>query len=527
MAVPGQCEVLVVGAGPVGLAIANLLGLHGVDALVVDRAPAIQTHPRAIALDNEALRILQYAGIRAEADFAIVPIPEVRMLSPFFGCFVRMKTAGLRDGHPQLVTFFQPELESALERALERHASVRLHRGVECLALADAEGGIVAELQEGTGDPARVRARFVVAADGASSAIRHRLGIDFEGESYAEDWLIVDALDAPRPVREISFHCDPVRPAPHMPAPGGRQRWEFMLHPGESREAMLEPSRIHDVLRPWTGGVPLPIERSAIYRFHARVLSRFSAGRVFFAGDAAHLTPPFAGQGLVAGLRDAANLAWKLAWVLRGQAGEEILASYDTERRPHARAMIGLARLMGRLVMPRNRLVALLLHGIARLVSLTPGLKTHVEELGLKPQNRFRRGLFAPRRRGAPVERGNHFPQALLRGTTGEVRPGDLALGPRLLLLGLGVDPCAHLDEASRARWQALGGELACILPATAGGVVPAWRDAERVYLRALPPGGWLVVLRPDKVVMLDGPPAEAAALVDGAERLLRGAVAA
>ena len=352
-AFPEDVDVLIVGYGPVGAAIAGLLGRYGARTLVVDRLPDIFLLPRAIALDNEALRILQMVGL-AEDAFAKVVIPHVRMHCPHVGEFGRINTAGTIDGHPKLVTFYQPELERALRAHAERQPGVTARTGVEMVRFSEDRDGVRVVLRTSAGVEAVVRTRYLVGADGASSNVRTAIDLDFEGETYSEDWLIVDALGVPDNIDHVEFLCNPDRPTPHMVAPGGRTRWEFMLKPGETPEEMEKDSTIASLLMPWAKADEIRIERKAVYRFHARVCKRFSKGRVFLAGDAAHVTPPFAGQGLVAGLRDAANLAWKLAWVVRGRASEAILDTYDQERRPHAAKMIRLAKFMGQLVMPRE-----------------------------------------------------------------------------------------------------------------------------------------------------------------------------
>jgi 3-(3-hydroxy-phenyl)propionate hydroxylase len=524
MQLPAQVDVLIVGAGPVGMALANLLGRYGIDTLVIDKATEIQTQPRAIALDNEALRILQMAGL-AEDAFARIAIPQVRLHSPVFGEFARLNTAGSLDGHPKLVTFFQPELEQALARAAARHACVRVARGVECLSLAQETAACSTSLRLADGSTQTVAARFVVAADGASSPIRQQLGINFDGKSYAEDWLIVDALHVPAPIDHIEFLCDPRRPAPHMPAPGDRQRWEFMLHPGESREDMLRPEKVRELLAPWIDSSAAWIERTAVYRFHARTVQQFGAGRVFLAGDAAHVTPPFIGQGLVAGLRDAANLAWKLAWVVQDKARPRILASYHTERQPHARAMIRLAQWMGKLIMPRSRLAAFVAHGLARALTLTPGLRALIVDVKIKPRNRFRRGLFARGSSGSGLRRGDHIVQAMLRHRDGRYRASDEVLGDRFVLVGFGVDPVASLSAAGRAKWESVGGATLTLRysgQAASGGEGDAWED----FSGAIVPGtvrvGTVAVVRPDKVIVTDGPADRIDELVDAACALLR-----
>src|SRR5208283_459988 len=454
--VPSDIDVLVVGYGPVGATIVNLLARYGVRVLVFDKAKEIFMAPRAIALDNEALRILQMAGLE-DGDFDKVAIPYVRMVSPQLGEFGRINSLAQIDGHPKLVTFYQPQLEAALRRRALEHGSVQTALGVSLASFVERDDAVIATLDTGDGRTASVRARYLIGADGASSLVRQLIGQAFTGQTYAEDWLVVDARGAERPIDLI---CDCRRPVPHMTAPGGRERWEFMLRPGETRAEMEGDAKIRELLAPWGGPAAMTIERKAVYRFHARTAKAFSKGRVFLAGDAAHITPPFVGQGLVAGLRDAANLSWKIAWVLHGRAATAILDSYDVERRPHAKAMIDLAKFMGRLIMPRSATVALLVHGTLRLTRLTAAMRRYFDELGIKPKNVFARGLFAPKRSGAKLVRGGPLPQGWVRGPDGAVRRSDEALGPALTLVGFGCDPAEPVDAASLAAFQACGGRV-------------------------------------------------------------------
>ncbi len=518
---PESVEVLIIGYGPVGAAVAGLLGRYGVRTLVVDRAAEIFMAPRAIALDNEALRILQMVGL-AEDAFAKVAIPHVRMHCPVVGEFGRINTAGSIDGHPKLVTFYQPELERALRAHAERQPSVAARTGVELVRFVDDGDGVTATLRTATGEESSVRARYLVGADGACSTVRAAIGEEFEGHTYAEDWLIVDALGVPGAFDHIEFLCDPARPTPHMVAPGGRTRWEFMLRPGETRKEMEADAKIAELLRPWVKAADVQIERKAVYRFHARACRRFNKGRVFLAGDAAHVTPPFAGQGLVAGLRDAANLAWKLAWVVNGRASPSILATYDQERRPHAVKMIALAKFMGQLIMPRSRARAILVHGAMALLRRLPLVRAWFDELGIKPANAYARGLFVPG--GAGKRRGAWLPQGLVRSPGGSITLTDEALGPELALVGLGVDLGAALSELSRHRWSLAGGRTVQLSPrgerATAPGAA-RHEDLEGRLLPGLAPHGWCLVVRPDRTVLHDGPVADADRIVRESLRLL------
>jgi 3-(3-hydroxy-phenyl)propionate hydroxylase len=513
-----EVEVLVVGMGPVGAAMANLLGSHGLRVLAVDRATEIFAKPRAISLDHDALRILQLIGVR-DGDFATVAIPQVQYHSPVFGRFARINSASVVDGHPMLVTFYQPELEQVLRSRLARYPSVEVKLGVELENFTDDGLHVRARLKAADGALLDVRARYVVGADGANSLVRRAIGLDFDGRSFQQDWLIVDALGVPNPVDHCEFICDPRRPTPHMPAPGDRQRWEFMLQPGESAEEMQRPESVRRLLAPWCDAGQVRIERTAVYRFHAREAKAFSKGRCFLIGDAAHVTPPFAGQGLVSGLRDVANLAWKLAAVLRGEAHERLLDSYDQERRPHARKMIKLAVFLGALVMPSNRAVAFVVHGLMSAARLLPAGRAMFEDLKIKPQNTFEAGFFVRERGAVCLRAGSILPQGWVRPALGgPPMLSDDALGPGWLLIGVGVDPAACLNRALLDRWNGAGFKVwQWCQHSQAQHLAPAARRLEALDEALLPrraPLGWVVIVRPDRCVFAEGPVANVERLV-------------
>ncbi|HEX5357165.1 MAG TPA: bifunctional 3-(3-hydroxy-phenyl)propionate/3-hydroxycinnamic acid hydroxylase [Aquabacterium sp.] len=513
MNLPDQTDVLLVGLGPVGAALANLLGQYGVSVLAIDKATEIFRAPRAIALDNEALRVLQMCGLH-DGDIDTIAIPEVRMHSPHFGFYSRANTAGAVDGHPKLVTFYQPQLEEVLRTRLKAYEHVQVALGASLSGFEQDASGVRAQIKDAGGVQHEVRASYIVGADGANSLVRSLLGLDFKGKTYAEDWLVVDARRLPQAIDHVEFICDPRRPTPHMVAPGDRQRWEFKLQPGETREEMERPETVRRLLAPWAQGQEIDIERVAVYRFHARVADTFQVERAFLVGDAAHITPPFVGQGLVAGLRDVANLGWKLAWVIQGRAQPALLQTYSRERQPHAREMIQLAQWMGRLVMPGNAVQAWLTHGLMKTMSAIPRLRNLFENLEIKPANRFKTGCFTPGKTCAGLIRGGQLPQGWVRSLTDrEHILSDDALGQGLMLVGFGVDPAASLPQAVRQKWRQAGGQFMRIAPRgqpAHQASVPTWEDLDNSFGSHKVPSGWVAVVRPDRVIMADGPLASA-----------------
>lgn len=520
-ALPATIDVIVIGYGPVGAALAALLGRYGVSTLVIDKATDIMMMPRAIALDNEALRILQMVGLD-DNSLERIGIQQVKMHCPLVGEFGQISAGGAKDGHPKLVTFYQPDLEKVLRARVTASRAVTVKLGCELTSLENTDDGVIASINDSQGQSIKVSAKFAVGADGASSKVRHLISQEFEGETYAQDWLIVDAIGREgKAIDHIEFLCDPVRPTVHMPAPGGRERWEFMLQPGEAREEMERPEKLAELLSRWAAPGTLNIERHAVYRFHARCCKSFQKGRVFLAGDAAHVTPPFVGQGLVAGLRDVANLGWKLAWAARGLASPAILDSYTRERQPHARKMINLARLMGHMVMPKNHLRAALLHGAFGLAGQLPLLRHYIEDMGIKPRNEFSEGLFAKARRRGGLGVGRAFPQAMIV-VKDAIVPSDGLLDDGLTIVGIGVDPRQFISPAQQKAWEGQGGRFVYL---TQRGQIAACdiESAEALGNEFLlrKSGGWLVAVRPDRVIMNEMNPVEGDAMVLECLRLL------
>jgi 3-(3-hydroxy-phenyl)propionate hydroxylase len=346
-----DCDVLVVGLGPVGATLAALLAQLDVSAIAIDSEAAAYPLPRAVHFDHEIMRLFQHLGIAAEVTDFANPLPRYEFRNGAGELLLHFDPVmdapcGWASGY----MFHQPSLEGALHGLLQRLAKADVRLGWRFMSLAQDEAGVFAVLSGPNGSKT-VRARYLVGCDGASSPVRAAIGGGLFDYGFDEPWLVIDAKLQPgsRPPDANLQVCDPGRPTTCVHSGPGRHRWEFMLLPGETAETALDDGFIQGLLAPWDCG-PVEIERRAVYRFHGLVAHRWRSGRVLLAGDSAHQTPPFAGQGMCSGLRDAANLAWKLGAVLHARADDSLLDTYQAEREPHVRSLIEVAIGMGRLV---------------------------------------------------------------------------------------------------------------------------------------------------------------------------------
>ena len=348
-----DCDVLIVGLGPVGAALAALLGDLGVSVLVVEKDPEVYPLPRAAHFDHEIMRLFQQLGVTEAVSQHARPAPAYEFRAADGRVLMRMEgsAGGSPSGWRASYMFHQPGLEHALRAKVAADPKVETRIGVRFTGYIEDAEGVVATL-EGPGGRQTVRARFLVGCDGGSSAVRAALGGGLFDYGFDEPWLVIDVrVNEGARVPDVNLQiCDPARPTTCVLMGEGRHRWEFMLKPGETAEEVLDVAFIQTLLAPWKVDGAVTLERKAVYRFHALVADRWRIGRVLLAGDAAHQMPPFAGQGLCSGVRDAANLAWKLAAILRGEAGETLLDAYQPEREPNVRAIIDMALLMGRTV---------------------------------------------------------------------------------------------------------------------------------------------------------------------------------
>jgi 2-polyprenyl-6-methoxyphenol hydroxylase-like FAD-dependent oxidoreductase len=390
--------VVVVGAGPTGITAATLLAQHGLECIVLDRWPGVYPQPRAVHLDDEIYRIIARLGIPEEFAAISRPTLGLRLLakrSYGFRTLAEFHRDPARsvNGFPQANMFDQPELEALLRTNLKRHPNARLRGAAEVTGLTDSGRNVrITFTDRSNGRVHQVDADYVLGCDGANSVVRARIRSGMRDLNFAQRWLVVDiASDADlRQWDGVHQVCDPIRAGTYMRIGPARYRFEFRLLDGESADDFGTLDALQPLITPWTADVVsggLTLLRVTEYTFRAQIADRWRRGNVFILGDAAHLTPPFIGQGMGAGMRDAANLAWKIAGVHHGSLSAEVLDSYEQERKPHTRQMIQLALGVGwamtgggrtgdvarRVVLPRLRLVPALRDKVVD--SATPALR--------------------------------------------------------------------------------------------------------------------------------------------------------
>ncbi|MGZ4185580.1 MAG: bifunctional 3-(3-hydroxy-phenyl)propionate/3-hydroxycinnamic acid hydroxylase MhpA [Solirubrobacteraceae bacterium] len=491
-------DVAIVGYGPVGQALAALLARVGHRVEVFERFTHTYRLPRAVHLDHEIMRLLQSLGLADELADEMIPVHDYQ----WFGAdgepvlrFERQSPAP--SGWDGSYMFFQPELEAALDRLGCADPTVTVHRGWVAQGLADSDAGVEVTVRRidddggglaHTGDRRTVRARWVIGADGANSFIREAAGITRRDLGFQERWLVVDA--EPRDMSKLAHlpiacqWCDPARPTTQMQSGPRHRRWEFMLLPDELAADFEEPERVWSLLEPWYSPEDGSLTRSTVYEFRSMLANQMRVGHVLLVGDAAHLTPPFLGQGLCSGLRDAANVAWKLDLVLRGIAREQLLDTADAERQPQNEAIIRLAIELGKVLCELDPEAAAKRDAMLRTAGPPPPLELAPLRAGV---------LHQPIGQPDPVAGTLSVQGAVQRaGRTG--RFDDVVGGGFQLIVAQG-DPLEGLSHRERKLLDLLGATIASLDPAAPHGV----RDRDgRLTAWLFEHNAHAVLVRPD-----------------------------
>lgn len=349
-------DVAIVGYGPTGATLANLLGSAGLSVLVIEKEADIFPLPRAIHFDGEVMRIFQSLGLKSEA--LAISRPGTQGMHFVNAAnetlMIRGGTAALGPhGCANNYYFHQPELEALLREGCQRYANVTVCLEHELLSVGqDGDMTTLAVHKRSTQQAISFQARYVVGCDGARSPVRKAMGSPLVDLGLCQPWLVFDVMlerDLALPTHTVQI-CDPARPMTFCNVTGNRRRWEIMVMPGDDHEALVKPDSLWKLVSRWVTPADAHLERAAIYTFHSVIATGWRKGSLLLAGDACHQTPPFLGQGMCAGIRDAANLAWKLEAVIQGRAADDLLDSYEEERSPHVRSLIELAVKLGSII---------------------------------------------------------------------------------------------------------------------------------------------------------------------------------
>ncbi len=357
-------DVAIIGLGPCGAALANLLGQQGLKVLVIEKEAEIYRLPRAIHFDGECMRAFQAMGIADELYPNLLVSPGMKFVDAAGRVLIdytRPQNLGPQGWHPSY-RFHQPQLEETLRKRLVDHAHVAVRLRHDLFAIEPQEDRVVLRVEDmRSGRLLQTSARYVVGCDGARSLVRRFMGTELDDMHSHERWLVLDVLlhgDRPDLGDHSIQYCDPARPATYVRGVGNRRRWELMLMPGDDPVAMVRPEVVWPLLARWVTPDEATLERPAVYTFHSVVARGWRHDRLLIAGDAAHQTPPFMGQGMCAGIRDAFNLGWKLAAVVKGQLPSSLLDTYESERSPHVREFIETAVGMGSVIQATDPEVA-------------------------------------------------------------------------------------------------------------------------------------------------------------------------
>lgn len=487
-----ETEVIIVGAGPVGLMLANLLGTFGRKAVVLEALPELIDYPRGVGLDDESFRTIQSVDLDAAVLPHTNPQHIMRIVNASGAVMLVNNPQTKEFGWDRKHGFIQPEVDRVLYEGLARFDDISVlfnHTVVDATEDKDSVTAI-AEVADGSGNKRtlKIRGQYLVGCEGGKSPTRKRMGVSFEGESPSTRWLVVDVNNDPLGTPNVFLGADPHRPYVSIGLPHAVRRFEFMLHDHESEDQVTDPDFVNELLK---DHVPDPRKldfiRRRVFTHHGRVAGSFRKGRQLIAGDAAHLMPVWLGQGWNSGMRDATNLAWKLATVLAGEAGDELLDTYTAERQEHVTAMVELSLTFGKFIKITNPVGAKARDAAAKMLNLVPQVKDYFASMKFKPMPRYHTGVLvdpSTQRPGSAKPKitaslipfktadtkaspvGLQFPQPLVMTDEGEQKLDD-AIGNWWSVVIWGNDPHQVLPAESIAQLKALGATLVCVLPQT------------------------------------------------------------
>lgn len=464
-----SADVLIVGAGPVGLMLANLLGQQGVKVLVVEKNETLIDYPRAVGIDDEALRAMQTVGLVEDVLPHTIPDQKIYMINGDRQILSEVNPTTREFGWPRRNGFVQPLVDKVLLDGLKRFPCTSVRFCTEVVDLHEDDAGVVATTASGE----KLRTTYVISAEGGASATRMRMNISFEGETRPSCGIVIDVANDPIGTPHAVFGGDPKRSYASIALPHGIRRWEFTLFESEDPALVDNDEFIFELL---ASHVPDPrkldIIRRRVYRHHARVAGKFKIGRILLAGDSAHVMPVVGGQGWNSGIRDAFNLGWKLAAVINGACGEALLDTYEMERMGHVKQMVAVSLGMAKEMTDHDPVKAAERDRIA--ASRTPEEREAMRRQAFKPQPKFETGVVVQTplpsfktlpARDVPRMAGAIFPQPRATNAEGVEMLLDDATGQGWRVLMWNNNPMAFISAKHRAALAHLHARIVQVVP--------------------------------------------------------------
>ncbi|MEO1401193.1 MAG: bifunctional 3-(3-hydroxy-phenyl)propionate/3-hydroxycinnamic acid hydroxylase [Cyanobacteria bacterium J06635_1] len=461
-----NCDVVIIGCGPVGAVAANLLGLYGIQTVVFERELDVYHLPRAIHFDHDIMRIFQQLGLYQKMSAVVTSTPELQFLDRHRRLLfsVREPASTTHLGFAQHYVFYQPWMESVLREGIARFDSVSVYLGHAVQSIVQESERVLVRGQDidHQHEPVQVRARYVLGCDGAASLTRKSSGITLQDFKFDKQWLVVDTFlkdtCAPSVKRTLpkacQLLCDERRPTVSVPSVKNHHRWEFMLADHEQPAVFEQPAKVCELLSDWVDPDQLDIRRAVVYQFHSLFAQQWCKGNLFLLGDAAHQMPPFSGQGLCSGIRDAHNLCWKIHRVLKGYSSEDLLDTYAQERMPHVQEILQGTMRFGAIAQTQNPMIALARNTIFSLLHRIPAISRRLKNLHI-PLPGLKTGILASTVDPSQSAAGQPFPQVEVSTQTGETILLDELMGHHFVILSFNLRLTARLSTSTQAAWKA------------------------------------------------------------------------
>lgn len=482
-------DVVVIGAGPTGLALTHLLALRGVNVTLLESLPDIIDWPRAVGIDDESFRTLQTMGVMDKVEKFTTPNHIMRVVNGRGKVLIEIKPKTREFGWSRRNSFSQPDVDKLVWTELSRYKGVKTHFNTWVESLEDKGDHVVVTAKMGDGSIKTFTSKYVVGADGGKSPTRKHIGTTFDGTASPTRWVVIDVDNDPVGTPNVFLGGDPRRPYVNLALPYGVRRFEFMIFDNETDEQAQSEEFLRGLLKSF---VPDPKEmnlvRTRMFTHNSRVAGNFRKGRIFIAGDAAHLMPVWQGQGYNSGMRDATNLAWKLAAVINGESSDALLDTYTTERKDHAQAMVDISTDFGKIVKPTNFLVVWFRDAAFAVLNLFPKVKAYFAEMKYKPMPRYEKGAivdvdtmkpgFASRKlsskQAAIASANNHISPVGTQFIQPRVDSGnkkdvllDDLIGPGWAVIAWAVNPETLFTKDEMKLVDKLGAKLVSVRPVT------------------------------------------------------------